>query len=421
MSASVVVWADTIGMSDGIEALRSSVTIARQCDDLLETIALVESGLADAAVLAGPSPDVDAHVIDGLRERGAAVLVLVDDAAERRRLEELGAVCESAMSTPQAIADLLELTLAALPRHQPTAVPAVDHPTHPPEPSATRGQVVAVWGPVGSPGRTTVAVNYAVESALAGARVALLDADTYGASVSAYLGLMEESAGMAQLCRLSDQGVLDRSGYERACPLLHVSGVRLRVATGLPRPHRWPELRKASLERVLDYLRTVVDLVVIDVAAPLELDEELSFDTAAPQRNAASAVVVEQADEVIAVGQADAIGVPRLIKALEQLEEVSPGSVPRVVFNKVRRESVGTHPERQLRQTWDRFGPAAPIRGYLPWEPETTAEALLAGTALAECAPNSSLRIAIAQLAGHDVVPRRSLFAPRRGARVTGS
>ncbi|GAA3696588.1 P-loop NTPase [Zhihengliuella alba] len=419
MSVSVVVWGDSFGVCDGIEALRGEVTVARQCGELAETLALVESGLADAALLAGPASDVDAAVVDGLRERGAAVVALVDDPGERSRLSGYGAVCESVTASPQALADLLELVAASGPRIQPV-VPRTAAPAEPAS-RAGRGQIIAVWGPHGSPGRTTVAVNYAVEASLAGSRVALVDADTYGASVSVLLGLMEESAGIAQLCRLSDQGVLDGESWQRACPLLTVAGARLRVATGLPRPNRWPELRPASLRRVLEHLTAAVDVVVVDVAPYLDVDEDLSFDTTAPQRNAATLAVLERADEILAVGQADSVGVPRLIKALDRLSETLPDAMPRIVFNKVARAALGPNPERQLRETWSRFGPGAPLRGYLPWDPGAAAEALLAGTAFAESSPEAPLRAGIAQLAGHDVVARKRLFGRRRAADGTRS
>ena len=45
--------------------------------------------------------------------------------------------------------------------------------------------------------------------------------------------------------------------------------------------------------------RSCADLVVVDVAAPLETDEELVFDTDAPRRNAAALVSLESADVVL--------------------------------------------------------------------------------------------------------------------------
>jgi Mrp family chromosome partitioning ATPase len=53
-----------------------------------------------------------------------------------------------------------------------------------PPPPAGRGDApharLAVWGPKGAPGRTTVAVNLAFEAARLVGEVLLVDADTYG-------------------------------------------------------------------------------------------------------------------------------------------------------------------------------------------------------------------------------------------------
>jgi Mrp family chromosome partitioning ATPase len=70
------------------------------------------------------------------------------------------------------------------------AEPAADE--EPPAPSQVPTQpdgsgrriLAAVWGPKGAPGRTTVAVNLAFETAAAGGEVLLVDADTYGGAVA---------------------------------------------------------------------------------------------------------------------------------------------------------------------------------------------------------------------------------------------
>ncbi|WP_363321878.1 MinD/ParA family ATP-binding protein [Arthrobacter burdickii] len=112
------------------------------------------------------------------------------------------------------------------------------------------------------------------------------------------------------------------------------------------------------------------------------------------------------ADTVIAVGVADAIGVPRLVKGLAELADIVPTAAPRVVFNKVRTAAVGRAPETQLREAWERFGPAAGISAFLPVDVAAADQALLAGTALLETAPGSALRHAIAALAGVPVAER---------------
>ncbi|GAA1157293.1 AAA family ATPase [Nesterenkonia sandarakina] len=276
--------------------------------------------------------------------------------------------------------------------------------------SGSAGGITVVWGAPGSPGRSTVAVNLAAELALHGSSVLLLDADTVAASLVAQLGLMEETAGLARVCRAADLGRLDVAAMHAATTVVQIGGVRLDLLSGLPRSQRWPELRERSLTAVLELVRVHYEHVIIDVAAPVEEDEELSFDTAAPQRNAATLACLRLAERLLVVGAADPVNFPRLVKAVEALDPSLggvPGVQPEVVINKVRSEVIGRSPRDQLSQTWLRIGPDAPIAAFLPWDPAGCDAALLTGQILAEAAPNSPLRRGIARLAGVDLPVRR--------------
>jgi Mrp family chromosome partitioning ATPase len=98
-----------------------------------------------------------------------------------------------------------------------------------------KARVVAVWGPAGSPGRTTIATTLAAEVAARGTDVLLVDADTYGGCVAQALGLLDEAPGIAAACRAADQGQLDLPMLSRLAPV--VTG-GLRVLTGLPKAER---------------------------------------------------------------------------------------------------------------------------------------------------------------------------------------
>ncbi|GAB3187698.1 AAA family ATPase [Nesterenkonia suensis] len=268
--------------------------------------------------------------------------------------------------------------------------------------------ITTVWGAPGSPGRTTLAVNLAAELALAGGRVMLIDADTIASSVATHLGLLEESAGLAQACRQADLGRLDSMRLWRAATRVDICGSRLHLLTGLPRPDRWPELRQGALRRVIELSAEDFDHVVIDVAAATEQDEELTFDTLAPQRNAATVVAVEEAQTLFALGAPDPVAFPRLVKSLEDLRlNVPQAPAPRVLINQTRRDVVGRAPEEQLREAWARFGPAEPLETFLPWDRAACDEALLTGRVLAEAAPQSPLRRSVAELAGAELPTRR--------------
>ncbi|WFR83106.1 P-loop NTPase [Arthrobacter sp. Y-9] len=279
-----------------------------------------------------------------------------------------------------------------------TATEGRRHRQHTAQDPAGPPCVLVVWGPAGAPGRTTVAVNIAAELAMEGRRVALLDADSYGASVAAHLGLLDESAGLAQACRLADQGRLDATALERLRVPLALGTGSLDVLSGLTRPERWTELRGPALAIVLDLCSALYDHVVIDVGFCLEADEELSFDTMAPRRNAATLVALEAAERVYAVGEATAVGLPRLVRAVPALLEAAAQAEAVVLMNKVRQDAVGRFPERQLREAWERFGPSLPIASFLPFTPLVADTALRQGSVLAESAPHSELRRAVRTL-----------------------
>lgn len=269
-------------------------------------------------------------------------------------------------------------------------------PTAPP-------RVTAVWGPAGSPGRTTVAVNLAVELALSGRRTLLIDLDTYAASAGIHLGLLDESAGIAQACRTADQGGISPEGIGRAALRTRVAGTTLQVLTGLTRADRWPELRRAALDDVLSAAAAGWDEVVLDCGFCLEEDEELSFDIPAPQRNAATLAGLAAADRILAVGTGDPVGLPRLIHGLDELGlhvDTVERSRVEVVVNQVRPEASGVAPQSQITGVLDRFGGSWTVGAFLPWDRRALDRALFGGQVLAEAAPKSALRRSVARLAG---------------------
>ncbi|MFZ3417868.1 AAA family ATPase [Arthrobacter sp. 3Tela_A] len=427
MSAIPVVTAGsgTAELVQGLERLQGPVTVIRRCTELSELIAACQSGMARAAIVDDDAGELTASLADRVKAAGVALVVLTDDPAARTRLDQLGVAHASPALDSAALADLVAAAVRALDELGPErarssiADPAEglrrweltgDRPGADLEGPHSQGSVVAVWGPAGGPGRTTLALNLAAEAASAGSSVILVDADTYAPSIAAALGLTDESAGLAQACRLAEQGQLDAGSLEASTVQVQIRNRRLRLLTGITRSDRWLEIRGAALARVLEEARRIADIIVVDCGFSLEADEELSFDTMAPRRNAATLVTLETADTVYAVGAADPVGVPRLVRALTELETAVPSVSPLVVLNKVRRSTAGRSPEQQLSEAWDRFGPGR-INAFLPADWDAADAALLAGTALLETAPASGLRTAIAALAN---VPAGSSSKRRR-------
>lgn len=259
---------------------------------------------------------------------------------------------------------------------------------------ARRTPVLAVWGPTGAPGRTTIATTLAAELAARGVRCLLVDADTYGGSVAQTLGLLDEAPGIAAACRAADHGTLDLAALSRVAPEVTAG---LRVLTGLPKAERWPELRAAALERVLELSRLLVQVVVVDCGFCLEDDAELSYDTLAPRRNEATLTALSVSDVVVAVGGADPVALQRLVRGLQELGTV-PSGAPVTVVNRVRSGAVGSRPEARIADSLLRFAGLTGVR-FVPDEARVVDDALLAGRSVVEHAPDSAVRHAVAELA----------------------
>ncbi|PZR51542.1 hypothetical protein DNL40_15995 [Xylanimonas oleitrophica] len=482
----------------------ANVLVTRRCGDVVELLAGAQAGAGAVALVSGDLPGLDRETVARLHAADVRVVALADGAAPDR-LRALGAdVVVEGVVGPAVVA-----RLAGVVRDAATALPAgrSDRPAtgalpvapagtgpgtaeaadaagtagpegadeagdgpHPgaraearpradaprddaPEEGAAQGddapgRVVAVWGPVGAPGRSTVALELAAELAgLAGAasrrgrrgtraaaapavapasasgapsetgpgsaaagstagaphpaadpRPALLvDADTYGSSLSVRLGLLDDAPGIAAVARAAGQGTLDLPTLARHSPFV---APNLRVLTGLTRAARWPELPGSSLEVVLERARELAAWTVVDTAALLETDELLMYDTHAPQRNAATLAALAAADAVVVVGAADPVGIQRLVRGLEELREVSVpvGRPAAVVVNRARASAVGPRPEAAVREAMARYAGLEDVV-VVPDDQPALDAALLAGRTLAEHAPASPARTAIAAVA----------------------
>lgn len=378
------------------------ITVVRRCVDVLELLAAAGAGTARAAVVSADLRRLDRNVLARLAAARVAVvgLVAAGDQWHQQLLQHLGVrFVLPADATPDVIAEMLltAVTSDAMPAG--IADPSAAHPVvaAPPveaEPAGT-GRVVAVWGPTGAPGRTTVAVGLADEAARLGLATLLVDADPYGGVIAQVLGLVDESPGLAAAARLDNQG---RLGMTDLAGLARALSPTLRVLTGLVRPDRWPELRGETVGGVLECARKLAPLTVVDCGFCLEADEEISFDTVAPRRNGATLAALEVADVVLAVGAGDPVGVQRLVRGLSELSEAMPGVEPLVLVNKVRPVVIPGNPEREIAAALQRFAGVARMRA-LPYDRAGLDRALPRGQTLAEAAPKSPLRRALVELA----------------------
>lgn len=417
-----------------VAALETSgqVRIARRCADLADLLATAASGLGSLALVSAQLRGLSLSDVARLRDGGVEVIGISDPADESTelRLWQLGVHAVVRADSPEQV---LEAVLAASPGAEPSrwagGAPLPPPPAevgpggatpfgpfglgggHPsgasgtpplgyaasaaPESASTdRGRIVAVWGPAGAPGRTTIAVNLAAELAVLGRQVLLVDADTYGGAVAQSLSVLDEAPGLVAATRAADQGTLDLTTLARLSPQVWPG---LRLLTGIPKAERWPELRGAALERVLEVARSLAEVVVVDVGFCLEDDEELSYDTLAPRRNQATLTTLEVADELLVVGGCDPVSLQRLVRAVQELGAVR-APLPVVVVNRARAGAVGGPPQRHVGAALARFAGVEDVV-YVPDDGPGCDAAMFSGRSLAEAAPGSPARRAIGELA----------------------
>jgi MinD-like ATPase involved in chromosome partitioning or flagellar assembly len=409
----------------------SSLTLVRRCMDIPDAVATAASGQADV-VLFGPSlPGLDADAVARVREAGAVAVGLVgsgpdgaDDGTDSAHLQRLGVACVLVWSE----LDELPAALAAADTAARQGGGAgrgfdgvggdrfradglgVTGGSFGVEGSATPvGRLIAVWGPAGAPGRSTVALGLAAELAERRVPTLLIDADVYGGAIAQMLAVLDEVSGLLAAARLANTGSLDLAALHGQ---IREVNSHLRVLTGLPRADRWPQLRPAALSQVLHVARQMAPTVIVDCGFCLEQDEELSFDTAAPRRNGATLLILEQADQIVTVGAADPLGLSRLARGVLDLREAVPAGDVAIAINRVRSGLGWAHDE--IGETVHRFTGLWPV-GYLPEDRSAVDKTWLGGRSLVEAAPDSPLRRAMTDLAAN--IGRLSTPRRRRGRR----
>jgi MinD-like ATPase involved in chromosome partitioning or flagellar assembly len=382
------------------EAARYGHAVGARCSGADELAARIASAQPEAVFVAASPQYLNERLVTACDGVGVRLVVAASGAEEHRYARALGVV--------DALDGVPSWRLLAGPPAEPVepdraTAPAVA-PSDPPTRPRRRGTVIAVWGSSGAPGRTSIAIAIAGELAALGLSVALADADTHAASIDPSLGLLDEAPGFAAACRLAGTGALTNAEFERVAEWNRSGHSGFWVLTGLGRPSRWPELSAQRVAGVIAAAREWVDVLVLDTASSLEQDEELSSDVAAPRRNAATIAAVRGADQVVALGAADPIGLTRYLRAHADLVELAAPDRVTTVINKVRSTAIGLNPAAQIAQTLSRFGGVVePV--LVPWDPAAFDAALLSGRALPDAAPRSPARLAIRKLVTERLAP----------------
>jgi len=390
---------------------RQGVVVLKRCVDVSDLMAAATAGQADVAVLALDAHGLDAAAVDHLRRHRVRPIAVTPDPegeATRARAARIGIATlvgeQELASLPDAVLDdTLDHTLdnglgADAPETRaPHELPPEILESTPP---GVGGRIVAVWGPAGAPGRTTVALALGAELARRGTATLVVDADPYGGAVAQHLGVLDEVSGLLAAVRLSGNGELE----ERFATVQRSVSERLRVITGLPRADRWVEIGPGAIEHVLELGRGSGH-VIVDTGFSLE---DATADLGAPpSRNSMTVGALGTADEIVVVGSADPVGLSRLARGLIELREITQGAPVRVVVNRMR-PSLG----------WSETDIAGMVEGFsrtlglhfLPYDRDAVDRALISGRTLVEAGDSALLR-AVEAMAGQ-VVPGLAPVTP---------
>ena len=258
--------------------------------------------------------------------------------------------------------------------------------------------VIAVTSPYGSTGKTTVAINLALELAAEKAQVLLIDADLQGAAVANHFLLTEQPAGIRAALRIASQQRLDIEQLERLSFQFQKS--TLRIMPGSQALMAQP-VEPGSIGTVLEIARSGYDFTVIDLGA-------MSTDGASAAGQLTRQIIA-LADRTILVCLADPIGIFRLL-SIEQLIGESSLSLD-LVLNRVR-NSVIASARKEISITLQRLSTLEP-KAYLPDDPQHIDQALRTGMPATSISRSGTFRQALTGFVRSELLGRQGALDSR--------
>lgn len=340
----------------------SGVDIVRRCTDFDELFSAALTAPGATAVIGADLPRLSSSGLQRLAEACVPVLGLADDDAARRSLHGMGVdeVLRLDADPTATVGELVTLVSGGRPR---PALVAVGSPT------TERSNLVAVWGPPGAPGRTSVAVAIADECSRAGTDTLLIDADPVAPAVAAVLGLCDDVPTIDQLGRRAPNS--DPTGADVAALACRL-GSRLRLIAGAVDATPPTSLWTLAAARA--------ELVVVDAGPGPVLPDGL----------------LPAASLLVGVAAGEPINLARFVTRWPALVAATPGIARRIVVTRVRRDAVGGS-ERTIADVLDEHGVGTPW--FVPDDRNAYDAALLSGRTLAEAASGSPARQSLREFA----------------------
>ena len=280
----------------------------------------------------------------------------------------------------------------------PISLPAVS------DSGTTPGLSIAVWGPTGAPGRTTVATSVASLMAGRGLRVLVIDADTRSGAIAPALGLLDEVPGFIASCRLADRDQVTPDDLRRLAHRYEHGGVVADVLTGVTSGRHYPEVTADTVAQVVAMSQTIWEVVVIDTGS------DISPAGREPQPSETVATTcLRVADEAIALCQATPVGVARFARVIDDATTLRGGKPFPAVLNGVDPARRSLSDEATLREALRRFAGVSTLQ-VIARDTAACRQAEMLGVSVADCTPGSAVVSGLKALAGgwvEDAMARR--------------
>ncbi len=345
-------------------AARTDTEVTFRCVDRVELLATIRAGDIDAIVSVGAPTWLDGQSVEEAGLAGIRLVGVAGDPLEGQRLSALGATVAPDNASSDEIVECCRAT-----DHEPPPVRVSA------QPSAPRGKLIAVWGPKGAPGRSTIAIELAAELAAAEPETLLIDGDLYGGDITQMLGIVEELPTIVWAARLAADDELEAGRL--ALDLRRAGRPGPVVLPGLPRAELWAEVSDYGWRRLLTVARASFRFTICDVGFCLEA-EASPYPGVGEGRNRAARAAVRDADQVVAVCSGDPIGIKSFLWAYSELRELAGADNIVIVANRVRMSEASAIGDLLRKHVGQR--PVA----YIADSRTELARALMAGASLKE-------------------------------------
>ncbi|EEH63828.1 hypothetical protein HMPREF0044_0847 [Gleimia coleocanis DSM 15436] len=376
-SENVVVWVRQPYEPEVIKELNKhsgKYTVIKRCADAADARATIQSGTSRILIADADAHGLDAQFLDDMNAAEVFTLLLVENALTTRNRGE-SAVCE--YGNP---ADIIETLTLGIKEKLFGILTPIEHPETQNE-APLDGKVIAFWGTHGAPGRSTIALNFGYQWSSEKQPVTIIDADLQAPSLLQLAGEAPGGAGLAAALGLRNRGELTVQNLSEM--MLPISD-NCQLLPGLTRADRWRQVTSEGILELIEIQKKQANLV-LDLGAGIgDTDPaQLSF---VPSKEDINLRLLQEADVVILIAKADAVGLTRLGYILDDCAE-NDIQIDMILINRAKISGK----DRKLKQSIHRVlnTIAANIPFLMLEETSELEEAVLKAQPLVQLAPHN--------------------------------